>query len=103
MVLEVLLQILRKKEVTLTVDTYIMGGAKSPSHLIFADDLLLFFKANIESIRTLKKILSNFSGLISNKEIKSSLFFSLSIMQGTWLQFSSTQLKNYYLFFLRCH
>lgn len=60
------------------MDTYVVNGVVSISHLIYVDDVLIFSKANTKSLRTIKRILeslSKFSGLKVNQE-KSSTTYS---------------------------
>lgn len=60
------------------IDTYQVNGAKSISYLIYADDILIFSKANLKSLKSIKEILDvffKFSGLEINSE-KSSVHYS---------------------------
>lgn len=43
------------------MDTYVVNGVVSISHLIYADDVLIFSKENPKSLGTIKKILESFS------------------------------------------
>lgn len=43
------------------LDTFTISGAKSVTHLIFADDLLIFTRANRKSLPKVKKILDKFT------------------------------------------
>lgn len=42
------------------LNTFIMEGTKSVSHLLFVDDLIIFTKANVKLIKEAKKILQRF-------------------------------------------
>lgn len=59
-------------------DTYVVNAATSISHLMYVDDILLFYKANTKSLHTIKAILEEFIefiGLEVNSQ-KSSVTFS---------------------------
>lgn len=59
------------------LDSYIIEGAQSISHLIFVDDVLIFTKANKKSLETLRSILksfSSYSGLNINQQTNASYF-----------------------------
>lgn len=58
-------------------DTYLVNGATSISHLMYADDILIFSKANPKSLSSIKKILkefTQFSGLEVNTQKRSATF-----------------------------
>lgn len=62
------------------LDTYVVNGSVSISHLIYVDDVLIFSKANPKSLGTIKRILESFtkfSGLEVNQE-KSSTTYSMA-------------------------
>lgn len=59
------------------VDTYIVNGATSISHLIYADNMLIFTKANPKSLGKIKEILrifSNFFAVEVNQEKISAIY-----------------------------
>lgn len=59
------------------LDSFIIEGAQSISHLIFADDVFIFTKANKKSLETLRSILksiSSYSGLSMNQQKNASYF-----------------------------
>lgn len=62
------------------IDTYKINGAKSVSHLVYADDILIFSKAYPKSIRAIKRILEifSFSWLEVNLQ-KSSVNYSIAV------------------------
>lgn len=43
------------------IDAYQVNGTRSISHLIYADDILIFSKANQKSLNSIKEILDVFS------------------------------------------
>ena len=53
------------------------------SHMFFADDLLLFAKANLENCETISDVLEEFCSLSSQKisKEKSKIFFSLNVLE----------------------
>lgn len=59
-------------------DSYVMGGACSLSHLIFADDILQFSRAPMKPMKTFQSIIDNFAIFSSIKStiIKVQPFFS---------------------------
>lgn len=59
------------------------------SHLIFADDLLIFSRADNISLTTINKVLSTFasySGLYVNKEKSTQIFAGLTTNEANQLQ-----------------
>lgn len=42
------------------LDTYIIGGATSPTYLMFADGILCFAKADIKSMTAIAWVMQNF-------------------------------------------
>jgi hypothetical protein len=59
------------------------------THLCFADDLLIFFEAKLESIMVLKRVLHEFSelsGLRSNPA-ESTLFIALEFLRWKKIEF----------------
>lgn len=69
LVLENLSQELHAAEESGSIDTYIISGAKSPTHLMFVDDILLFTRENLKSMSTIAREInkfSSFSGLQVN-------------------------------------
>lgn len=53
------------------IDNYQVNGARSISHLIYVDDVLIFSKASHKSLKGIKEALryfSTFSGLEVNSE-----------------------------------
>lgn len=70
------------------INTYQINGGKSISHLIYADDILIFSKVNPKALQSIKRILdifSNFSGLEINKE-KSSVHYSKVVDSFPYIQ-----------------
>ena len=53
------------------IDTYQVNGATSISHLMYADDILIFSKANPKSLNAIKTVLEKFS-LFSGLEVNAS-------------------------------
>lgn len=45
----------------MVIMTDIIGGAKSTTHLLFANDLLCFSKDNVKSLKAIKHVLTKFS------------------------------------------
>lgn len=83
LILEKLSQSLHPSEKNGDLDTYVMGGARLVKHLLFANDILCFSKANHKSITSILKIImdfTNFYGLHINNE-KSSQLTSLYLMK----------------------
>lgn len=80
------------------LDSYIIGGTKSVSHVIFVGDLLFFTKANKKSFETLKSIHETFSSYssLNINQPKSDIYLSRSA-QGrqdllSIMKFSSKEL-----------
>lgn len=72
------------------IDAYQINGAKFISHLIYADGILIFFKANLKSLRSIKEILgvfSKFSGLGVNNE-KSMVHYPDHFHSPIWVSLS---------------
>lgn len=87
LVVEVLSQELNQATTTKKIDLFTMGRAKTINHLLFADDLLIFSKANFKSINSVKVILrkfANYSRLAPNPA-KSNIHFSVTTLGQTRL------------------
>lgn len=80
LVLESLSQAFHQVEERSELNGYKMGGVKLVSHLIFADDLLVFSKAKWRSLEAIKKVLQEFSNYLhlTPNPTKSAVIFSLS-------------------------
>lgn len=79
--MDVLRRLLRKRVEEGEIDTYMINGAKSVSYLVYANDVLIFSKANTKSLKAIKEtlsIFSSFSGLEVN-ENRCDAFFSKSV------------------------
>lgn len=88
------------------IDTYQVNGSTSITHLLYADDVLIFSKANQKSLRAIKSILAKFtifSGLECIDTTKSSITFSKMCEDNSELQeiigFKCKKLPISYLWF----
>lgn len=57
MVMDVLSRLIEREVEAKRIHTYRVNGASSISHLIYADSVLIFFKANTKSLNAIKKVL----------------------------------------------
>lgn len=59
--MDVLSRIISNIEKEGKIDSYLVNEAKSVSHLIYADDVLIFLKENQKSLKGIKEALLTFS------------------------------------------
>lgn len=59
--MDVLSRLIEKKSQDRLFGTYKVNGANSITHLMYADDVLLFSKANPKTLRSIKGISDQFS------------------------------------------
>lgn len=59
----------------------------SVSHIIFADDLMVFLKADKKNARGLKHIMEEFTALsgLSVNPLKSAIYFGGNVKHRTWI------------------
>lgn len=81
MIIDVLSRFIKQEAKKKRFDSYIVNGSTSISHLMYANDILLFTKADPKSLNVVKAILetfSAFSGLMINKQKRSIIFSKVS-------------------------
>lgn len=61
LVMDVLSRLLEKVVEEKDLDTYMINGEKSGSHLVYADNILIFSRENVKSLRDIKEVLRKFT------------------------------------------
>lgn len=59
--MDVLSRLLEKVVEEKDLDTYMINGEKSGSHLVYADNILIFSRENVKSLRDIKEVLRKFT------------------------------------------